>query len=224
MDKTQPDDCRNSPRISEMKSHPSLASDLDRHLSTKRPDSVLDYANRVLASDPGHREAASLLKKIRLAKNVREKRTGDTVSVYGYINPDNGLTMEEAQELYARVTAGAETDDEGAMVNAASQLLLSGAFAESIKAYELIMSKYPASQGSCLTSIGACHFFLGDYEKAVECYLRAGDAGAPAAMIEDNIFEAAETDFQKNKRIVLLEKYLSLYPEGRYARKAKEIR
>jgi len=65
-------------------------------------------------------------------------------------------------------------------------------FTAAIDQYTKIMRDQPEHAGLCASQIGAAHFFLQDYDAAIEWYRRAGEHGFAAAMIEDNIREAEE--------------------------------
>jgi tetratricopeptide (TPR) repeat protein len=114
-------------------------------------------------------------------------------------------------------------DDETVAINEAAGLLLDKDFEGSKRAYENIMLKYPDSRGKCLEQIGVAEFFLGNYEKALEYYIEAKDNGEDNSMTEDNIWEVCEILYKSNVSSDAPEKYLSLYPKGRYAKKAGKL-
>lgn len=72
----------------------------------------------------------------------------------------------------------------------ALQLLKDKRYAEAMVAYEQVMTAQPKEAARCSNNIGACHFYEGNYEAAIEWYERARVAGADAAMIAENIQEA----------------------------------
>ncbi len=105
-------------------------------------------------------------------------------------------------------------------------------FQESLDLYKKLSENYPSNKGLYESQVGAAYYFLGEYEKAVEYYISAMNNGGSKSMMDDNIWEAAEA-FSKldilleNGSIInpknLIEKYLELFPNGSYAKKAKNI-
>ena len=75
-------------------------------------------------------------------------------------------------------------------LTAAATAMEDGKFAAAIEQYTRIMRDQPEHAGLCASQIGAAHFFLHDYDAAIEWYRRAGEHGFAAEMIADNIREA----------------------------------
>ena len=87
---------------------------------------------------------------------------------------------------------GARTDEVGAKINAAAQLMTSGRFAECIEAYTWIGHQHPDHAATCHSQIGAAHYFLGNYAIAISHYEYARSIGADPRMMDDNIREAQQ--------------------------------
>jgi tetratricopeptide (TPR) repeat protein len=134
-------------------------------------------------------------------------------------------TLEQANEANKDFTAKnpVPQDEEKAMIREASGALTSGNFEKAITLYSEMADKYPANKGLYLSQVGAAYYFLEDYNKAIEYYVTAKNEGADAGMMDDNIWEACETIYNKTKDNTAIEKYLEYYPEGNYAKKAKKI-
>jgi tetratricopeptide (TPR) repeat protein len=123
-------------------------------------------------------------------------------------------------------------NDENEMMRNASKLMTSKKFQESLDLYKKLSENYPDNRGLYESQVGAAYYFLGEYEKAVEYYISAMNNGGNKSMMDDNIWEAAEA-FSKldilleNGSIInpknLIEKYLELFPNGSYAKKAKQV-
>ena len=88
----------------------------------------------------------------------------------------------------------------GAKISAAARVMLGGAPREAIAAYEQIAIVHPDEIGTCQAGIGAAHYFLGDYEKAIEFYQKALANGADRRMMQDNIDEAREAIEKRNRQ------------------------
>lgn len=126
----------------------------------------------------------------------------------------------------------ASENDENEMMRKASKLMTSEKFEESLELYQKLSNDYPNKRGLYESQVGAAYFFLGEYEKAVEHYISSMNNGGDKDMMDDNIWEAAEA--YSNLEILtedgsvispkgLVEKYLELFPNGSYAKKARKI-
>lgn len=123
-------------------------------------------------------------------------------------------------------------NDENEMMRNASKLMTSGKFSESLDLYKKLSENYPNNKGLYESQIGAAYFFLGKYDTAVEYYISSMNNGGDKRMMDDNIWEAAES-FSKLEILMedgsimnpnnLIEKYLEIFPDGSYAKKAKNI-
>lgn len=122
-------------------------------------------------------------------------------------------------------------DDENEMMRNASKLMTSGKFSESLDLYKKLSENYPNNKGLYESQIGVAYHFLGDYENAVAYYISSLNNGGDKSMMDDNIWEAAEAfsklEFQEKDSSTtnttkLIEKYWELFPNGRYAKKAKK--
>ena len=76
-------------------------------------------------------------------------------------------------------------------------------------------------RGDAESQIGAAHYFLGDFHKAIEFYVAARTHGADESMMDDNLWEACEALVNKGEKAAA-QRYLELCPEGSYVKKAKK--
>lgn len=116
-----------------------------------------------------------------------------------------------------------DTDDQSKQINAAAKLMTSGAYQECIEAYTLIMEKYPNRKPDCEMNIGAGYFFLADYDNAIDHYIISRSLGMDKEMIDDNVWEACEKAFATKNDVSYINKYIQLFPEGNYVKKAKKL-
>jgi len=141
-------------------------------------------------------------------------------SLFGKTSTESDLTAAKAEreKFLAKTCPG---DDETNAVNAASGLMLDQKYAESIAAYEAIATKYPERRGEAESQIGAAHYFLGDFHKAIEFYVSARTNGADESMMDDNLWEACEALVKKGEKAAA-QRYLELCPSGSYVKKAQK--
>ncbi|MDP2269586.1 MAG: hypothetical protein Q8K32_02570 [Archangium sp.] len=130
---------------------------------------------------------------------------------------DFTAAKQEREKYLSTVTTDAESD----AVNAAAALMLDRKYAECISAYEALVVKYPARRGDADSQIGACQYFLGDLNKAIEFYASARTHGADESMMDDNIWEACEALINKGEKAAA-QRYLELCPKGNYVKKAQK--
>ena len=129
------------------------------------------------------------------SSNIQVVDTGDgQAEVYAYVNEDRGgLSHEEARELQDELSSVMESSaDVSQKINAAARLMTPGLFKECIEAYEKIAKEHPDERGTCEGQIGACYYFLKEYDKAIEHYEAGIKYGADEDMMKDNIKEARE--------------------------------
>lgn len=131
---------------------------------------------------------------------------------------DFDAAKAEREKFLAKTGPG---DDESSAVNAASGLMLDQKYAESIAAYEAIAARYPDRRGEAESQIGAAHYFLGDFHKAIEFYVSARTNGADESMMDDNLWEACEALVKKGEKAAA-QRYLELCPNGSYVKKAQK--
>jgi tetratricopeptide (TPR) repeat protein len=148
---------------------------------------------------------------------------GKTASVYGFVAKEDQPDFEEAKRVRGEMLKNMKPDEVSAEINKASGLMLNKDFEGSIRAYEAIMLHHPERKGTCLGQIGAAEFFLGHYEKALASYIESMEHGEDSSMTEDNIWEVCEVLYNKDSSKEWIEQYVSLYPEGRYVKKANKL-
>ena len=146
-----------------------------------------------------------------------------TASASAFTGGTGTENFEELKKTRAEMLKNVGQDDKTLAINEAAGLLLDKDFEGSKRAYESIIIKYPDSKGECLGQIGVAEFYLGNYEKALEYYIEAKDSGEDNFMTEDNIWEVCEIIHKNNGSSNAPEKYLSIYPKGKYAKKAEKL-
>lgn len=134
-------------------------------------------------------------------------------------------TLEQADKKNDAYIAGnpTPTNDENGMMRQAAKLMSSQKFAESMELYTKLASEYPAKRGLYESQVGVGHYFLGEYEKAFETYVKAMENGADAGMMDDNIWEAAEVLYKKDGSKTWVEKYLQLFPKANHKKAAEKL-
>lgn len=147
----------------------------------------------------------------------------ETASASAFTGGTGTDNFEELKKTRAELLENVGQNDETLAINEAAGLLLDKNFEGSKQAYESIMIKYPNSKGKCLEQIGVAEFYLGNYEKALEYYIEAKNNGEDNFMTEDNIWEVCEILYKNNGSSDAPETYLSIYPKGRYAKKAGKL-
>jgi tetratricopeptide (TPR) repeat protein len=153
-------------------------------------------------------------------------KKNDKQHVYARLDDENfqqGLNVEKAQKMRDAFLAIMIQDDEDKSFNAASGLMLKGAFNETIEAYQDLAQKYPHRKGDCESQVGAAYHFLKNYDKAIECYVSAERNGADANMMDDNIWEACLAAYQITEEKNYIRQYLEIRPNGNYVKKAKKF-
>lgn len=112
--------------------------------------------------------------------------------LYGKISSNpTGLNSEDAlalQEVFLETMEGNSNYQQ--MINLASRLSNQGEYQNSNDLLEKIIGQYPNEKASSLNLIGANWFFLANYEKAIEYYVQALEAGENEEMIDFNVWEA----------------------------------
>lgn len=147
----------------------------------------------------------------------------ETVSANVFTGGTGTDNFENLKKTRAEMLKNVGQDDETLEINEAAGLLLDKDFEGSKRAYERIILKYPDSRGKCLAQIGVAEFYMGNYENALEYYIEAKNNGEDNSMTEDNIWEVCEILYKNNSSSAAPEKYLSLYPNGSYAKKAGKM-
>lgn len=173
------------------------------------------------------------LKDLNLeGKNVHIEEDDDSITVSVFVKGNNSPTIKgeslSNEEIIAlrnkfltEFQGNMSNEDEA--INFAARLMENEQYTVAIAYFSAIAIQYPHEQGLCESQIGAAYYFLGDYDRAIEYYLQACTSGMNPYMMEDNIWEACETIFQKNNNLAAIEQYLQLYPEGKYKGDAKEL-
>ncbi|MEO1299940.1 MAG: hypothetical protein AAFW75_30055 [Cyanobacteria bacterium J06636_16] len=155
--------------------------------------------------------------------NFSKERQTRAIGAHGFVCKHRGISFEEAQQARAKFLAVLDQDDESAAFNAATELLISQAFRESITAHTKLLEKYPNRKGHCQSQIGAAYYFLEDYPLAINFYVAARKHGADAEMMDDNIWEACEAIYKRENDKSAIARYKQLCPSGNYRKQASEI-
>jgi TolA-binding protein len=163
-------------------------------------------------------------------KKVQVNQEGQSLILTAFIKGNDAgsiqgtpLSKEELQTLRAEFLNEVSQNPENYAFNFASQLMLNGQYKECIAYYSAIAEQYPQKQGLCESQIGAAYYFLGNYVEAIEYYLQARDNGMNPDMMDDNIWEACETIYQKTNDLTAIDQYIKLCPQGKYIENAKNL-
>ncbi len=134
------------------------------------------------------------------------------------------VSLQEADKMNQEFIANnpQAKDSEDALMRQASSAMTSGNFSNALALYTQMANEFPAKKGLYLSQVGAAHYFLEDYEAAIEAYVDARNNGMDESMIDDNIWEACETIYKKTDDKAALQKYLELCPNGGYVKKANK--
>jgi tetratricopeptide (TPR) repeat protein len=131
------------------------------------------------------------------------------------------ITLEEGEKIHEKAYAMAPpANDEDGLVKQATKLMVSKKFAESIEVYGNLVEQFPKNKALYQSQIGAGHYFLGDYTKAIDYYSLAMRHGSDKDMMDDNVWEAIEALYKQSKDVNVFEKYKQLFPSGSYVKKA----
>jgi len=116
------------------------------------------------------------------------------IQMYGLLSEDGGLNFEQASELQDEFinSLAEEGTTADQLVNLAGRLLTNQKFTEAIKTYEAIMIRFPSETPQCLNAMGACYFYLDEFETAINYYLKAYESGEMRDTIEYNVWESCD--------------------------------
>lgn len=137
------------------------------------------------------------------------------------------VSMEQMEEIQLYLKDKMDADEYNSAFNQACRLIPKMQYTEAITQFESIRehSTDAYEKGSCDNQIGACYFFLGDFEKALECYNKSFHYGYDKDVNDYNIWEACEELMKiDGNKAKWSQYYLELFPDGQYARKAKKNR
>lgn len=135
------------------------------------------------------------------------------------------VSMEEMEEVQLFLKDKMDEDEYNSDFNQACRLIPQRQYTEAIMLFESIRehSTDAYEKGSCENLIGACHFFLGDFEKALAFYSQSFHSGYDKEVNDYNIWEACEELMKiDGNKAKWSQYYLELLPDGQYARKAKK--
>jgi tetratricopeptide (TPR) repeat protein len=138
----------------------------------------------------------------------------------------NGTSMEEMQRIQNELQGKMNTKDYNNAFNQACRLVPKGQYAEALVIFEQVKASATdvEKKGTCDNQIGVCHFFMGEYEKAIESYVSSSKNGFDKDMADDNVWEACEKLMKKeNDSQKWAQYYLSVLPNGNYAKKAQQF-
>lgn len=135
------------------------------------------------------------------------------------------LSMEEMEQIQELLEDNMDADEYHSAFNQACRLIPKRRYAEAILQFTSIRETTADSyeKASCENLIGACHFFLGDFEKALECYTESFHSGYDKEVMDYNVWEVCEELMKRDgNKETWSRYYLELFPDGQYAGKAKK--
>jgi|GEM_PF-1767485 len=135
------------------------------------------------------------------------------------------ITLEEGNAINQEYAAAnpVPPDQENALLRQASSLMTSRKFQESIQVYHQMADQFPEKRGLYLSQIGANYYFMGEFQMAMDYYVKGLEAGADKRMMDDNIWEAVEELAKGDHGKAAAEQYLQLFPDGSYKKKAEKL-
>jgi len=147
------------------------------------------------------------------------------MKLFSFLFGKQKLTLEEGNkmhdELYTNISTPLSTESE--LTKKAIKLLTSGKHAASIDIYKQLINEYPAQRDTYESQIGANHYFLGEFEKAIEYYTLSMNHGFNKSMSDDNIWEACLALYEKTKKQHYIQQYAEQFPQGNFIKKANNI-
>jgi tetratricopeptide (TPR) repeat protein len=93
-----------------------------------------------------------------------------------------------------------QSSDFCAKTSVADWLLFEKNHDGAITLYNRIAVDHPEETGFCLRSIGTAHYFLGDYETAIDFYQKALAGGEDPEIIAADISEARDAIMMRNQQ------------------------
>ena len=142
------------------------------------------------------------------------------------ITHTNHLSMDEMSRVQESLEDKMAPADYNNTFNQACRLVPKGKYAEALAMFESVKANTTDidQKGTCDNQIGVCHFFLGDYEKAIDSYASSFQNGFDKAMADDNIWEDCEKLMKKdNDKAKWAKHYISILPQGNYLGKAQKL-
>lgn len=135
------------------------------------------------------------------------------------------LTFEEAREVQKEHVQNNPDpkNREDAMMRQASLLMTGQKFEESIQAYLKLADEFPEQKDMYLSQVGVGYFFLGQYDEAISFYMEAYREGYDKDMSDDNVWEACEKIYKRDNDPAAIQRYLELFPDGNYVKKANKL-
>ena len=109
------------------------------------------------------------------------------------------------------------------LMRLATKLMSTQQFQRSIEMYKQLAAEFPDKKSLYLSQVGVGYFFLNELEQAIAYYVLAYEQGFDAEMSDDNIWEACEALFKANGNTESLQKYLTLFPKGKYRASAEKL-
>lgn len=121
-----------------------------------------------------------------------------SMQLYARISED-GISLEEASDMQQSFVEAISDENAGSMqlINLAGKLLTGQQFKEAIKVYETIVFRFPEETAQCLNAIGACYYYLEDYELAIKFYMKALESGELKSRVEYNVWESCQSIIDK---------------------------
>lgn len=117
------------------------------------------------------------------------------IQLYGRLEGgEDGLSMEAAQQLQSKFEDQIKDPQSTAtdLINIAGKLLTGQRFEEAIELLEQVVERFPKEKGECLNTIGACHYYLQNYEQAIKHYMEALEEGGNQERVAYNVWESCE--------------------------------
>lgn len=137
----------------------------------------------------------------------------------------NDVSMQDMEKIQNSLQGKMDDSVYNNTFNQACRLVPKGQYAEALAMFENVKANTADAhqKGNCDNQIGVCHFFMNDFEKAIEAYANSIQNGFDRSMADDNIWEACEKLMQRDHDKARWAKhYLELLPNGNYKGKAQK--
>jgi pentatricopeptide repeat protein len=155
--------------------------------------------------------------------NEAESHHGDyTETITKNIYELASFDMENAS-LVDKIQYLLDNRSQGEQIQFADKLLREGPFEMSIRMYEALIKKYPEERDRYENGIGSAYVKLGQYEKAIEFYLKAKSHGMHPDISDKHIWDACQKQYKHTGQSELLENYHVYSPEGKYLSQAETL-
>ncbi|MDW8333205.1 MAG: hypothetical protein RMM53_03200 [Bacteroidia bacterium] len=135
--------------------------------------------------------------------------------------PSGSEPWESKSRLRKEFAESVEFGCEEKQFKAALKLLVAGDYEGCVSAYQRLAELHKHRRYFCEMQIARAYLFQGDPDKAMDFCLAARVHGADPAETENVVWEACLEYRHRPQAQAMIKKYLTLFPDGRYASMAR---